>query len=612
LAYWDHFSYLSAHYAWVQAVFYCTIVGGVFLEIARVLEPPVNIEDKNNPKYPKWSWHIRHPLSEILDWVMIIVVVLVTMFVWLSAIIVALFTEIAKVSQDWGALSAIIVYSILALILGITPLAPGTVADAVGGFLLVQILMHDSEGYTFYEAITFALALVTILHFVGSCLQYFIGKLKSVQQWANFALPADILAASDSVLLDANCFMVGIVGQVFMDTFNGLNQGRMDMNFFTQFWSEYASIPTAFCWVATGAVVSVQGQSGYDWADDAIPICLLMAATWQFIGTTVGGWALLKASRNETFWKNKEKWETVQHFAKLGVKATKDGWTNDCFCLATTNCLAKTVDIGSDTTLFEVINPIHKTYIDNIAVCDSVEASKVAQKKYNIQRCNARKDHWKILEEEYFAKGHDGIMEVKSHYKNLFIAAQPVEDETDRNAWRQRVFRCGCRCGCTYQMFLVIVALLSGIYSYLSVAQNIDTELAVQEGIDVLKDVSLNAWAGFLVFNLAVLIYYWRVCWDSLISGFCTLTSMFCNCCASSKNQDLETVFKPTWNSYKKAKYCENDVELLKSGTLNEKQARDLAKAYLPRNFSHTLSYPNVNDGRFQNQRVDVNFIVIE
>jgi len=87
---------------------------------------------------------------------------------------------------------------------------------------------------------------VTALHFVGSCLQYWIGTMKFVKAWANFALPPDMLAASDSVLLEANCIKVGIVGQVFMDTFNGLNQGRMGMDFCTQFWSEYASLPTAY------------------------------------------------------------------------------------------------------------------------------------------------------------------------------------------------------------------------------------------------------------------------------------------------------------------------------------------------------------------------------
>jgi len=239
----------------------------------------------------------------------------------------------------------------------VTPLAPGSVADAVGGFLLVQIFMHESQGYNFFQAITISMAIVTILHFVGSCLQYFLGKVKAVQWWANFALPPDILSASDSVLLDAGCFTVGIVGQVFMDTFNGLNQGRMNMNFWTQFWSEYASIPTAFSWVATGAVVSVQGQSGYSWAADIIPICLLMAATWQFLGTTFGGYKLLSANKREKFWMNKEKWETVQYFARKGVKATKEGWGNDCFYLA--KSLPKTVD-GLEKPLFDKIRPIHE------------------------------------------------------------------------------------------------------------------------------------------------------------------------------------------------------------------------------------------------------------
>jgi len=88
--------------------------------------------------------------------------------------------------------------------------------------------------------------------------------VKSLRTWANFSLPADILAASDSVLLDANCFTVGIVGQVFMDTFSGLNQGRMGMGCCKQFWSEYASLPTGYSWVAFGAVLSVQGLKGYE------------------------------------------------------------------------------------------------------------------------------------------------------------------------------------------------------------------------------------------------------------------------------------------------------------------------------------------------------------
>jgi len=242
LAHWDHFSYLCAHYPWVHSFFYCTVIGGVILEAARCLAPP----KKNDEEWKDWSWHQKHKTSEILDWIMLIVLCLVTMFVWLSALIVALFTEVANESWVLGAYGAKILYCILALILGVSPLAPGTVADTMGGFLLVKIYMHDRQGHNFSEALLIALAYVTILHFIGSCLQYYIGKVKSLKSWANFSLPPDILAASDSVLIDANCITVGIVGQVFMDTFSGMNQGRMSMGFCTQFWSEYASLPTGY------------------------------------------------------------------------------------------------------------------------------------------------------------------------------------------------------------------------------------------------------------------------------------------------------------------------------------------------------------------------------
>jgi len=488
---------------------------------------------------------------------MIIVVGMVTMFVWLSAIIVALFTEVAKASQDWGALSAIIVYCILALFLGITPLAPGSVADAVGGFLLVQILMHESQGYNFYGAFTIALALVIVLHFVGSCLQYFIGKIKSVQQWANYVLSPDILAASDSVLLYADCTMVGIVGQVFMDTFNGLNQGRMNMDFCTQFWSEYASCPTAFSWVATGAVVSVQGESGYEWADDAIPICMLMALTWQFLGTTIGGYKLLTANKDEKFWKNKAKWETVQYFAKQGVKATKEGWSRDCFCLA------KNDDCASDT-LFEGIKPIHDKWLKNMIESNSVRESKITQKKYNLRRSIAREEHWDMLRRKYFENevSDNCKLKIKPEYNNLFFTEQPVDDDSKHNDWRQIVVVHGF----TLQALLVGIALVSGIYSYLKVAQGIETEVAVQVGLDVLQNVSSTAWAVFGVFNLVVLIYYIRSCLNSLISGSRTLTSMICSCCASPRNFNLETAFKPTWaqrESFESSKSDEHRNESL-------------------------------------------------
>jgi len=78
-----------------------------------------------------------------------------------------------------------------------------------------------------------------------------------------------------------------------------------------------------------------------------------MAGTWQFLGTTIGGYKLLKENKNELFWTNKEKWEIVQHFSKQGVKVTKKGWENDFFRLYSTG-------VGMEKSLFDKIRPIHE------------------------------------------------------------------------------------------------------------------------------------------------------------------------------------------------------------------------------------------------------------
>jgi len=530
-AHWDHFSYICAHYAWVHAIFYCSIVGGLFLEIARWLVPPTVTGNK------VWSWHTRHNFSEILDWIMLIILVLVTMFVWLSAIIVAFFTEIANESQEWGAYWATLIYCILALILGVSPLAPGSVSDAVGGYLLVKIYMHDSQGYNFSESIIIALAFVTVLHFVGSCLQYWIGKLKTVQAWANFSMPPDILAASDSVLLEANCITVGLVGQVFMDTFSGLNQGRMGMDFCTQFWSEYASLPTGYSWVAVGAVLSVQGAEGYEWATDAIPICLLMAATWQFVGSTFGGYKMLNANGDELFWKNKEKWETVQHFSREGVKVTREGWIKDCFCLNVT-------DEGIEKSLFDRIRPVHEDYMSKISSPNqSVKENKITQKIYNHDRSKLRKEHWEKLKSFYFEEKvpDDTKVQIRKEFEDYFLRYEPICDRTNQNAWRQ-----GKLIGIfTLQHFLVSAAITLGMFSYLFIGKDIETEVAVQNGMKVLTDVGSFELSVFAGYNIIVLVYYHHSFVNSLKSGWNSILSVvFCKWCKTSQDQTMETTFR--------------------------------------------------------------------
>jgi len=526
LSHWDHFSYLCAHYAWIHAFLYCTVVGGIILHAARYLIPPKKTSDQD------WSWHAKHRTSKILDRIMLIALGLVIMFVWLSAISVALLTQASNESWVLGAWWVQSIYCILALILGVSPVAPGSVADTLGGFLLVNI--YRNMGYSFFEAIVIAMAYVTVLHFVASCFQYVIGSFNFLKAWANFSLPPDMLAASDSVLLDASCVTVGIVGQVFMDTLSGFNQGRMGMNCCTQFWSEYASLPTGWSWVAFGAVLSVQGVPEYDWAPQVLPMCLLMAATWQFLGTTFGAYKIVKASSDQMFWKNQEKWETVQYFHKKGVRATKEGWEHDCFCLH--GMQGKGMKVARMESLFEKIKPIQGEYAKYIlSSARTVKDQKVTEKSYNKDRSSVRNKHWDDLLSMYFEKERkDDILQVKEQHKdkNYFVASKPLNDLTGQNSWREGT-----------QWFLVLVASILGLYSYLSIGRMVETAAAVQEGLTVLEDVSFLQWVAFCVYNFVILVYYYQLLINKIKSG-CDFILRFITCkWCRTPDFRLETTF---------------------------------------------------------------------
>ena len=131
-------------------------------------------------------------------------------------------------------------------------------------------------------------------------------------------------------------FKVGVVGQVFMDTANGLNQGRMDMAFCTQFWSEYASIPNALGLVSLGTILAIPSfgtdqAKHYSWAEDAIPLVFMVTSLWQFIASSWGAKELLASSGTIPYWTAFEKWMTVQYFYKKGYVPTLEGWKADAY-----------------------------------------------------------------------------------------------------------------------------------------------------------------------------------------------------------------------------------------------------------------------------------------
>jgi len=309
------------------------------------------------------------------------------------------------------------------------------------------------------------------------------------------------------------------------------------MNFCTQFWSEYASLPTGYSWVAFGAVLSVQGVEGYEWAAHVLPICLLMAFTWQFLGTTLGAYKILKANEKPLFWKKKEKWETVQHFYKKGVQATEEGWENDCFCLQEKG-VKLNVGCAEMESLFSKIQPTQTDYTAQILSTEStVKERKITEKKFKESRSCLRKTHWDKLVSIYFeSESHNGILQIKEQYrnKNYFVISEPLLDLTDQSNWRKGI----C------QWFLVLAAIILGLYSYLAIGRMVETEEAVQEGMNVLEDVSFSQWLAFAIYNVVVLVYYHESVISIIITGYKYILSvLFCMWCRASDNRNLETTF---------------------------------------------------------------------
>jgi len=281
-------------------------------------------------------------------------------------------------------------------------------------------------------------------------------------------------------------------------------------------------------------------MNDYGWATQVLPICFLMASTWQFLGTTVGGYKILKANKNEMFWKNKEKWETVQYFFKLGVKATKDGYKDDCFCLHGLGFKANGESLGMETSLFEKIKPIHERYIQKILSTNvSVRNHKLTQKSYNHNRLLLRNKHWGKLRSIYFEEELvDGKLQTKEPYKNYFVTFEPLLKKG--NSWR--IGKC--------QWFLVLAAIALGGYSYIAIGRKVETEEAVQKGMEVLKAVDFFQWCSFAGYNLIVIVYYHRLLINnikSVLKGIISFLS--CVWCKSSDDLRLESTFKPTWDT---------------------------------------------------------------
>merc|ERR1719285_511671 len=207
------------------------------------------------------------------------------------------------------------------------------------------LIRNDSESWSFFSATAVSIMMVVALHYTGACFQWMIGRVPFAQQWMNRSFPIEMLATSDAVLGDANWFKVGLVGFVFLDTANGLNQGRIEMEFWTQLLSEWGAFPNGMCLVTFGATLAIEGIgcsdqstecSNYNWTGQAIPLLFIMSGITQILGTSFGAGALAGSLDTDKYIMSREKWCIVHRMMGVGYIPTKTGWREDVYELAST------------------------------------------------------------------------------------------------------------------------------------------------------------------------------------------------------------------------------------------------------------------------------------
>jgi len=319
LVYWDYVNFYLDHSLWIKALVNLSIVGFFVIKMLRYLHPRSEILKEN----------LRHDHRSytIVDHMIVIIFGVTILAVFVASVAVALFAELSKSLESMNIVAVFFLYILISHFVMVNPFLSASVIDACGGFILIQVL--DKEGVEFHWGLLISLALITVLHFTGSCAQWIIGKHPAVQLWLNKHAPILLLTASDSVYVGAGIFKTGLIGGVFPDTINGLNQGRMGMNCWIQFWSEWSALPNSTALTIGGALLGSNNSQAYN----ALPLVGLVALIINVVGGIFAMREFSKVFNDEEFWTALEKWTAVHHFLALGYLPTREGWENDCYFL---------------------------------------------------------------------------------------------------------------------------------------------------------------------------------------------------------------------------------------------------------------------------------------
>jgi len=538
LSNWTKISFLCSEKAYIQGLLNVSIVGFFILLIARKLRPPAEIDIDENTgrqkvkrqKIQDITWHKYHNWNNQIDGIVLIVVVLWIMLVFFFVISVAAFAEFAKEAAGWGVAPALSSFVGFAMVIMLAPPAPGNIIDVFGGYLIVVVLiMNDDDGDTwdFWTALPVAIVTIVVLHYTGACFQWIIGRRPFAQQWMNRTFPIEMLATSDAVLGDANWFKVGLVGFVFLDTANGLNQGRIEMEFWTQLWSEWGAWPNGICLVTFGATLGLNGLDvNSSWTAQAIPILFIMSGLTTIVGTTLGASALAGSLDTDKYIMSREKWHIVHTLMKVGYFPTKIGWEKDVYELATSK--------NGGKSYFDKACALQHEWLEVRKSCHSDDLAKQLEDfKWNKWIPLRYQDHIKYLlkkiryMEDEKREEFDELLKKTDQGK---LRREPGMWDDVHNNREKKI----C------QTIVVVTLVVTFYFGILGFWMSADLEVASKKGLDFLWSIQIYYWISAGVFVLFSCIYYW----DSLKRSFGRTFSgllYFIRCCPVE--QEIETGF---------------------------------------------------------------------
>ena len=123
-----------------------------------------------------------------------------------------------------------------------------------------------------------------------------------------------------------------------------------------------------------------------------MPLFVIFSTLVQTMGATFGARAMGDSVDTSLYWTSREKWTMFQFYKAKGYSPTQDGFKNDVF-----NLYSKAND-KCGTVLFELVAPLHKTYIEARNAVRDPEKKLQVFDDYRTQIANVRDRHYSNFE----------------------------------------------------------------------------------------------------------------------------------------------------------------------------------------------------------------------